>query len=194
MPLPSLLSAPPPRPAGSPCPLSPILSLSRSVSLSVSLNLTHSQFAPSPTSTSSLPSLCVETDNVCPEATSTAYETPQPSDSSLVAEQLSKMSLMQQSFYSQVTESLARFDLKLDDVYDKIAALEANEVSLKAMDAERDKKMDLLQTYMTGLKLHQIANFAYKMSTFTTSLPVLTHVAQPPQIVHPNTQEHPVTT
>ena len=43
-------------------------------------------------------------------------------------------------------------------------------------------------------KLHQKANFAYKMSTFTTSLPVMTHVAQhPSQIVHTNSQEHPVT-
>ena len=47
------------------------------------------------------------------------------------------------------------------------------------MDAERDKKMDLLQADMAGLKLHQESNFAYKKSTFTTtSLPVMTHVAQ----------------
>ena len=78
---------------------------------------------------------------------------------------------MQQSL-SQVTETLARFDSKLDDVQDKIAALETIEVSQKAMDAESDKKMDLLQADMTGLKLHQEANFAYKKSTFTTSLPV----------------------
>ena len=76
----------------------------------------------------------------------------------------------------------------------KIAALETNEVSRKAMDAKRDKKMDLLQAVMAGLKLQQEANFAYKKSTFTTSLPVMTHVAQPPNIVHPNTQEHPETT
>ena len=86
---------------------------------------------------------------------------------------------MHQSLCSQVTESLARFDSKLDDVQNKIAALQAIKVSRKAMDAERDKKMDLLQADMAGLKLHQEANFAYKKSTFTTtSLPVMTHVAQ----------------
>ena len=50
---------------------------------------------------------------------------------------------------------MARFDSKLDDVQNKIAALQAIEVSRKAMDAERDKKMDLLQADMAGLKLHQ---------------------------------------
>ena len=141
--MPSLLAAPPPRPAGRACPLSLI---------SHSLSQSHSQSAPScpsPTSListpSPLPSPCVEFDDVCSDATSTAYEIPQPSDSSLVGEQLSTIYLMQQSFYSQVTDSLARFVSKLDDVYDKIAALEANKVSRKAMDAESDKQMDLLK-------------------------------------------------
>ena len=85
---------------------------------------------------------------------------------------------MDQSLCSQATESMARFDSKLDDVQNKIAALQAIEVSRKAMDAERDKKMDLLQADMAGLKLNQEANFAYKKSTFTTtSLQVMTQVA-----------------
>ena len=82
-------------------------------------------------------------------------------------------------------ESLAGFDSKMDDVKDQIAALEENEVSRYAMDAEREKKMDLLQADMPGLKLHQGANFDLKESTFTTSLPVMTYVPQPPSpIVH----------
>ena len=100
---------------------------------------------------------------------------------------------MHQSLCSQVTESLARFDSKLDDTQNKVAAIE---VSRKEMDAERDKKMDLLQADMAGLKLHQEANFAYKKSTFTTtSLPLMTRVAQPPSpIEHITTKEHPETT
>ena len=88
---------------------------------------------------------------------------------------------MHQSLCSQSTESMARFDSKLDDVQNKTAALQVIEVSRKAMDAERDKKMDPLQADMAGLKLHQEANFAYWRSTFTTtSLPVMTPGAQPP--------------
>ena len=92
-----------------------------------------------------------------------------------------------------MTESLNRLYSKLDDVQNKIAALEAIEVSRKAMDAERDNKMDLLQVEIAGLKLHQGANFAFKKSTFTTtSLPLVTHVAQPPNsIEHIIIKEHP---
>ena len=91
-----------------------------------------------------------------------------------------------------MTESLNRLDSKLDDVQNKIAALEAIEVSRKAMDAERDNKMDLLQVEIAGLKSHQGANFAFKKSTFTTtSLPLVTYVAQPPySIEHIIIKEH----
>ena len=180
--MPFLLAGTPPRPPpGTPVPAVCSLSLSLTLSISlqylhllhllhfVHLHFLHLLFLP-----------LVTSHTVCPETSANPYKTPQPSVSCLVAE-LSSASLMHQSLCSQSTESMARFDSKLDDVQNKTAALQAIEVSRKAMDAERDMKMDPFQADMAGLLLHQEANFAYRKSTFTTtSLPVMTPGAQPP--------------